>query len=544
MIFNIVIILAVGVIAFFHYLQGFFSAAISAVLAAVAAFLALSFYEPVVDMLLGGKMADSAHGMVLLVLFAGVYMLLRAAFDSMIPGNLRMPALIDRVGGAVMGVVAGVFAVGIVAIAAQAMPLMPDVGGYTKYGVADNRPVRVPGTSNGRDKDALVFDELMSDDSGRFDEADRKSLIIPVDDILVGLVKQHSGGGALAGSRPLTDVHPDLLQEYFGQRLGIQTGAQRVIINNAAKGKTAIKGAELFRLDTIPQVDASYEVMRLPTRKPKVPPELRANANQVLLVARVMLGRDAGDAKTFIMRFSPGSVRLVAKRIGASGELETVNYFPVGTIDGANKLVANRLDDFCFIDLRSGDKGIDFAFLADAKGLLASSPPAGSAQAAGSPAPPSKIAPGVFLEINRMARVKLGDKGVKPASQYKPNKDIDVMRQRPLAPPPPPAPVTPVEVVPPPKPLKEKLVGTWTGSVNNEPLTMTFNADGSVAFKFGNRPDATGTWTFVSEAGTSMKIKRQLANGAPSDTTINFSNDDTMTMVADTGAKTDMTRKK
>src|SRR4051794_11511315 len=116
MIFFIIVLLAVGVIAFFHYIQGFFSATISAVLAAVSALLALSFYEPVVKLLLGGKFASNAHGMMLLCMFALFYMLLRTLFDKAVPGNVRVPSLVDKIGGAAMGVVAGVFAVGIVAI--------------------------------------------------------------------------------------------------------------------------------------------------------------------------------------------------------------------------------------------------------------------------------------------------------------------------------------------------------------------------------------------------------------------------------------------
>src|SRR5688572_30020635 len=100
-IFSIIIALIVLAIAFIHYLQGFFSSTISAILAIIAAVLALSYHEVIVHSLLGGKMADTAHAMVLLVLFAALYMIPRTIFDKLVPGAVRVPDIADKVGGAV-----------------------------------------------------------------------------------------------------------------------------------------------------------------------------------------------------------------------------------------------------------------------------------------------------------------------------------------------------------------------------------------------------------------------------------------------------------
>src|SRR5437868_6980415 len=118
MIFAVFLILVIGVVAFFHFTQGFFSATISAILAAVAALLAVSYHEVIVEKFLGGMMANYAHAMVLLILFALIYLIPRLAFDSLVPGNLRLPAMVDKVGAGVMGLVAGLFAAGVVALAA------------------------------------------------------------------------------------------------------------------------------------------------------------------------------------------------------------------------------------------------------------------------------------------------------------------------------------------------------------------------------------------------------------------------------------------
>src|SRR4051794_30293863 len=129
MIFSLIVIILLAAIAYFHYTQGLFSAAISAFCAVLAGVLAFSYHETVIFSLLRGKVADYAHGMILIALFALIYTVLRVIFDTLIPGNLRIPTLIDRVGAAVMGLIAGVFALGIFAIAAQSLPFGPSIAG-------------------------------------------------------------------------------------------------------------------------------------------------------------------------------------------------------------------------------------------------------------------------------------------------------------------------------------------------------------------------------------------------------------------------------
>src|SRR6266498_5672917 len=103
MIFNVIILAAIGGIAYYPYAQGFFSAFFSAIIAVIAAVMAVSYHEPVVINLLAGKMGDYANSMVLIAIFAGVYMLLRVLMDKAVPGNIRLPVIVDRVGGGVMG---------------------------------------------------------------------------------------------------------------------------------------------------------------------------------------------------------------------------------------------------------------------------------------------------------------------------------------------------------------------------------------------------------------------------------------------------------
>src|SRR3982751_1838485 len=118
MILSVIILLMVGGIAYFHYVTGFFSATLSAIAAVFSAAIAVSYQETIVEKFLGGKMVDYANGAVTVALFCVCYVLLRTLFDRLVPGNVRVPLWVDRIGAVAMGLVAGVMAAGTVAFAA------------------------------------------------------------------------------------------------------------------------------------------------------------------------------------------------------------------------------------------------------------------------------------------------------------------------------------------------------------------------------------------------------------------------------------------
>src|SRR5688500_3182203 len=137
MLFSIIIIVLLGLIAYFHFAQGLFAATVSAVCAGIAALMAFSYHETINARYTGGAMASYGNAVMLCGLFALIYLVLRLLIDNMMPGNVRYPVLMDRIGAAVMGVVAGFFATAIVAIAAQELPFGPTIAMYSAYPVDD-----------------------------------------------------------------------------------------------------------------------------------------------------------------------------------------------------------------------------------------------------------------------------------------------------------------------------------------------------------------------------------------------------------------------
>lgn len=525
MIFSIVLLVLVGAVAFFHYTQGFFTATISAIIAVISAALALAYHETVVELLLGGRWSNTAHALALAVTFAAIYGVLRLLFDKMVPGNVRFPPIIDKVGAGAMGLVAGIFAGGIVAIVAQYMPLMPSVAGYARYAVQDREVTIPPLAEGGRALDSKTFDELKSDKISELDPADKQGLLIPVDDIVVNTTYHLSDGGSLAGKVPMSEVHPAFLDEIFSQRLGIQTGGSRV----ATKDSVRLDG--LFSVPALNTRDHDYTKIRV---KPLPTGPVKFNPNsQILLVVRLTFTRNAGDTDN-VVRFSPASVRLVANK-GTGASAQRVNYHPIGTVENAQVVYLNRLDDFLFV--RGADNGADLAFVVDKAGFVEGG---GQGQA-------MKVAEGVFIEFKRMARIDLSGNDIKTG--YKASEQVKVQRKKPAEgdtggpTPPTAAPTaaapsgTPASPGTPLGELKQKLLGSWASNSDAGQLIMEFLEDGTL--KYNNTPKTglpqigQGTWEVLKEEGKTLTIRRTI-NNAPAEATIVFDDDTNITLTSAT----------
>ena len=403
MILGIIILLIVAATTYWHYAQGFFSATFSAVSAVIAAVLAISYQEWVVRSLLQGKMADYANAMAMVALFAFIYIILRTLFDNLVPGNIRLPLYVDRVGGALMGVVASLCAAGVFALAAQAMPFGPAVGGYARYAIDDSREVSISPGGGARNIDVSVEDQLKED---YLDPASKKSLIIPADDVVLGLVTRLSDGGSLAGTTSFASVHPDYADELFAQRLGVQIGAKRTASNVGGKSQVSVPSPGVFRFDKDPgksQLDGEIAQIhqRAITFKPKAPDDFP-------LVVRVMFNHDAGDEDGMV-RFGTGNIRLVANG---------TNYWPVGTVENGSKIYLNKLDDHLIVDVKTKDRGVDFIFFVDQKKVLTGNDKDKE----------RKIEDRVFLEVKRLAVIDLSGQALQP--RVKPSKDVEVMRKK------------------------------------------------------------------------------------------------------------------
>jgi hypothetical protein len=424
MLFGFFILLLLAAVAYFHYTQGLLSSAISAFAALIAACLALSFHEPLATVLLTGSIPNYVHAASLVVLFGVIYLVLRVLFDKAVSGNVRFPLWVDRIGAGAMGVVAAVYATGILAIATQALPFDASILGYSRYRLMDDREVRIKPARGGsieQYRDASTSNELAA---ATIEEADPKNMPIPVDEWVIGTVSFLSRSGSLSGARPLESVHPDYLDELFFNRLGIQTDANRTALNVA--GEQQVEVTELHVYDSIAaQADSEVVETRPENMLLSLPKE--AGEGRTFLIARVVFDKDASEPQGGLVHLSPAMVRLVV----GDREQGWVNVHPVGTLHGGQKLFLNRADDFIFVRFAQGapKASADLVFLVD-KALLMSDPNAEN----------PLVRAGVFLEVKRMGAVDLTDKPIitPQIAALKPDPNAGVLRKADAVTPPPP----------------------------------------------------------------------------------------------------------
>src|SRR2546423_819944 len=159
---------------------------------------ALKHLKTIFAALVGGKFNDQANAIALVCLFAIAYLFLRVLFDMAIPGNVRFPVLLDRIGAPIMGIIAGIFGVGVLVIAAQTLPFGPSIAGYQRYPVSFDKQIIIHQTGKQSDSDA-IYDEV---DAERFLGDESQGMWLGVDDMVLNVMKKVSaengplGGGA------------------------------------------------------------------------------------------------------------------------------------------------------------------------------------------------------------------------------------------------------------------------------------------------------------------------------------------------------------
>jgi uncharacterized membrane protein required for colicin V production len=410
MIFSIVIVLMVGVIAYFYYVQGLLTSLLTAACAVMAAVIAVSYHENLAMAAFKNKLTDEGTAFSLVLLFALTFVVLRITLDTLIPGNIRLPVLMDRIGAGVFGVIAGIFATGVFAIAAQSLPFGPSIMGQSRFKTLPPRDVHVP--TAGMATDSQVYDELSSE---KFTDDDRQSLWLPVDEWVLGLTSYLSDGGALEGDHTFTSVHPNYLDEMFGQRIGIQPGADHVALNYTGHDQVSVPLA--YCPPELAEADAEIPQIRNGTLQ-LVKPTLKPDGANVILVIRVMFTVNAADSDDKLVRFSTASIRLVANG---------VNYYPLGTLDAAGVLRMDKPDDPLFVGVADADHAADLVFFVPKSGVLQGATVTKTASGKTVSESFGSFAPGLFLDVKRMAQVDLSDVKIFPPQA--PDKTLNVLRK-------------------------------------------------------------------------------------------------------------------
>jgi hypothetical protein len=394
MIFNLIFFALFGTVAFFQYTQGFFSATIAAVLAILASVAAVAYHEMVASYMM--RFPEYADAVALIGIYIVAYIVPKILFDQFVPGNVRFPLLVDKIGAGAMGIIAGLFSTGLVALAAQTLPFGASIGYFSRQDLGDTR--NVVAVIGGRSTDTFVADEVQGDKLG--DQA--RGLWLNQDALVVGMASQLSSpGGSLANDHPFSAVHPNYLTEVFAERLGVPVGAKHVAVGSVVHVQDA------FSLSKLPaSIDAETKAIRGTDMKPP-DPTLDSSTALVLLPVQFSGTSDIADTDK-ITRISPASIRLKA------GDND---YYPVGTLVGGALLLKNRVDDPLLVDTKSGSAIVNFLFVVDKADALVQDPKTKDI----------RFKDGSFLQVKRYALQDLSGMGL--STNAPPRESIEVPDQ-------------------------------------------------------------------------------------------------------------------
>lgn len=380
MIFAVIVIALIVGVAMYHYVQGFFSAVISAMLAVLALLIAFSYYEPLAESYLISYLPNVCHAISLVLLFSASYLVLRLLVDRVVPGNIRVPVIADKVGAGAFGVFAGLIGAGVFAVAAQMLPFYPSIAGYSRYAVADRELHNVRVKGRVQMQELTAYDEV-KDDS--LDPARSSGLMIPVDSLVLGIVGRASEG-VFKGTQTFATRHPDLLTELFTQRLGVPYGFQRVAYS--IKADDAFHATTVFAYDNR-QYNKPLDYERKDIREDRGIAIPQFPEDYTLIVVRAIA---KPDRETGSVNFSPANVRLVV-----AGE----QTFPIGVLQKEDHILLARVDDPLFM---SAGKPVDYVFAVRRPSLIVEDKVA-------------KMPANSFIEYKRAARSDLSGKVIEAA---------------------------------------------------------------------------------------------------------------------------------
>jgi hypothetical protein len=133
---EIVAILIMALAAFLHYRAGIWGAVLTVFAVLVAGAAAFGFFLPASAAVGGagfGAMRFWGDALMFLAIFLGAFVVLRLATEQLLKNAMSFFPLINTIGGAVIGLLAGYLAAGIFTVFVQMLPLPPEVLGYEPY---------------------------------------------------------------------------------------------------------------------------------------------------------------------------------------------------------------------------------------------------------------------------------------------------------------------------------------------------------------------------------------------------------------------------
>jgi hypothetical protein len=332
MALNIIVFLLIVLITLYLATQGMLSALLALATSIFASILAMGLLEPLKG-IIGSWRPDYARGITFLVLYLAVFSVTRVGADMAVPKSIKLPKLVNRVAGGVLGFFTGLVIVGTLLLGFEMLPISRDFMGFDRF----------PGASG--------MQAVDSDGRPVYGEVARPVNVWFAPDYFVQAIWNGASGRSLGGSTPWASVHPDMPVECYGYR-------------NQIDGSLRAVPQDLVKVTTVWISDPSQ--IQAPWISDK---KLRdANsaeyplvADKKLVMVRTEVGRgaqapDISSDEDGYLRVTTTQVRLVTSK--------NRQYYPFGYLETGQQFVPLALNNGFIVDdyTRNGNTVEDWLF--------------------------------------------------------------------------------------------------------------------------------------------------------------------------------------
>lgn len=335
MLLNAVVLLLIVLITSYLATQGMLSSIIALITAMFSSILAMALLDATEGLVASWK-PDLARGVTLLALFLVAFGVTRFAADALIPENIKLPVMANRVVGGVVGFFTSLVVVGTLLVGMEMLPLPRALMSFDRY----------PAESTMQKTDApLVKGKPVGELA-----TGHASIWFSPDQFVAGMWNVVSGK-SLGGNHPWEDEHPALITELYGYRNSVVTGSRRSL------------PPDLFNVQGVWQSTDPKDLEGLGLSP--------IDSRSKLVLVRVKV--DKGDKDPHIandpnedpyFRISATQIRLVAGKKEGDKFTDPKQYYPVGYLENGQTFVPLALDSGHLVEDFAGNSLIeDWIFL-------------------------------------------------------------------------------------------------------------------------------------------------------------------------------------
>ncbi len=307
----VTILILAGLVYFQVFTQGIFSCFIMMVWTIISAMVALNYQDYLAMLMIDNGLAFFPKAVALLTPFIITLFVLREISDRFIPGNMKFPEIIDRLGSSLFAIVTSLIITGMVSLCFQNLPM----------------PTKI-----------LGFERVSS-----LEDLDTQNTWWPGGDSMVVKALNQASAYCFAGDRPYEQVHPEYLRELHMNRIvpeGYEGSKQYAPSGSITVKEAKVRTGSIQLVSITPPSGRNQQETRKPVGK------LEKGAGDLIAITIDINARPSEKEKVTCkdvdgkIRFALSQFRLVGH-----SENEVIECFPSTVMLGSSTGEEMGLDD-------------------------------------------------------------------------------------------------------------------------------------------------------------------------------------------------------